>query len=290
MPNAVYTLRGTSLIPGILRVETSVQKYGIVPGQTLTVGEDEYTDDGMQRGIRWGYLSVVSVSYQDLDGEDVVYDNTISEWDADTVQEALDVVSTAFYGDTVRMNEGYSKWDDLRVPVTNATAAGNRDPSFSKVFDDGAASIGVYAYLFSDEAVANNEKELFFVCQMPHAWDIGSDINAHVHWIPTTNDAGVVRWGLEYTWSSINDVFSNTTIIYGNSDAVTNNDGKHIITGLGTISGTGQNLSSILICRIFRNSSSGADTYGASAGLLEFDFHYQIDSFGSDQEFIKDNP
>jgi hypothetical protein len=35
------------------------------------------------------------------------------------------------------------------------------------------------------------------------------------------------------------------------------------------------------------SSGGGADTYGASVKLLEVDIHYQIDGFGSYQEYIK---
>lgn len=43
----------------------------------------------------------------------------------------------------------------------------------------------------------------------------------------------------------------------------------------------------MLVCGLFRNSSAGTDTYSGEAGLLEIDFHYQIDSDGSNEEYIK---
>jgi len=51
---------------------------------------------------------------------------------------------------------------------------------------------------------------------------------------------------------------------------------------------TGDELSTVLICRLFRNSSHANDTYGGTAGLLYIDAHYQVDSFGSDEELVKD--
>jgi hypothetical protein len=53
------------------------------------------------------------------------------------------------------------------------------------------------------------------------------------------------------------------------------------------INGTGKKISSILICRIWRNSSNSNDTYNADAGLLFLDFHIQVDGYGSHQEYIK---
>ena len=35
---------------------------------------------------------------------------------------------------------------------------------------------------------------------------------------------------------------------------------------------------------------AGADTYSDTANLKEFDFHYQVDSAGSNSEFAKGGP
>ncbi len=46
-------------------------------------------------------------------------------------------------------------------------------------------------------------------------------------------------------------------------------------------------LSSILIGRLFRNSSAAGDTYTDKVGLLYIDAHYQINSLGSTDEYTK---
>ena len=48
--------------------------------------------------------------------------------------------------------------------------------------------------------------------------------------------------------------------------------------------GVKKTLSSMLVCRLYRSAS---DSYGGDAGLLEIDFHYEIDSDGSRQEYTK---
>jgi hypothetical protein len=126
---------------------------------------------------------------------------------------------------------------------------------------------------------------------MPHAWKI-SDIGAHVHWIPKTNGTGSVSWGLEYTWANIGDTFSDTKIIYGNNHIPGGSlvAGKHMLTEIGTISPEGiTGVSSMLICRIFRDATGTGltDNYNDDAGLLEIDFHYEIDSLGSQEEYVK---
>jgi hypothetical protein len=183
-------------------------------------------------------------------------------------------------------------WDDLRVPVLSTRVPAIGGPGFAKWLDNGSGSTGVFLYWFSP----TSEESVYFVAQMPHRWKEGSDIEVHVHWVPKTNALLTptdVCWGLEYTWQSINGTFGNTTIIYG--DEQTNGSGeymtkdKHYLTELGTITGSGQTMSSMLVCRLFRDATGvgGTDDYGNDAGLMEIDFHHQIDSLGSKEEYVK---
>jgi len=181
-------------------------------------------------------------------------------------------------------------WDDLRVPINAIKLGGVNDPNFTKLLDNGSGSTGVYAYLFDKSA----EEEVFFAVQIPHKWKQGTSIHPHVHWIPTVN-GGVgtkVSWGLEYGFAEIGNVFGNTSIIYGNT-SVPNEDpvaNKHYLTELGVISMSGvRSVSSMLFCRLFRDAGGvgGTDDYDADVALAEFDFHYQIDSPGSRNEYTK---
>jgi hypothetical protein len=42
-----------------------------------------------------------------------------------------------------------------------------------------------------------------------------------------------------------------------------------------------------MVMRIYRTPTDAQDTYTSDAGLLTLGIHYQKDSFGSRQEFIK---
>lgn len=180
-------------------------------------------------------------------------------------------------------------WDDVRVPILSVKLGGSKDPDFAKVFDDGAGSQGVFTYLF-DKSV---EEEVYFVLQLPHSWKAGTNIRPHVHWFPAANGAAgqFVRWGLEYTWASIGEVFGATTTIYTDASSATTATipgddpliaGKHYMSLLPEIDATGKGWSSMLICRLFRDATDSADTYNNDAGLLEFDCHTQMDKLGSD--------
>lgn len=183
-------------------------------------------------------------------------------------------------------------WDDLRIePVVRSTAVAN-NPTFEKWYDDvGNSSRGVYLYSFADEAV--NEKEVHFTMQMPHSWDGGS-VYMHVHWVPAATVAtSDLVWGLEYAWKDIGEVFGDTSIVYSSTTLVPNDAnitaGKHYISTFSAIAPgtTADGLSSIFVGRLFRNSSSESDTYTDKVGLLYIDAHFQINSLGSDQEYVK---
>lgn len=185
-------------------------------------------------------------------------------------------------------------WEDLRVePVVRNTGVNN--PTFEEWFDDpNTDTRGVYVYSFSDETT-NNQKELHFTAQMPHAWDSG-DIHVHLHWLPSVADTEATpQWGLEYSWAEPDEVFGDTTTLYATGNEQSDTDltqYKHYITEFDAITppSTANGLSTIMIARVWRNSGDDADTYNAAsnkAGLLYIDIHHQLSSVGSTDEYTK---
>lgn len=186
---------------------------------------------------------------------------------------------------TVRFAGTATVWEDLRVPVTSTKLSGSKDPDFAKAYDNaGGTSQGVFTYFF-DKAT---EEEVYFSAQLPHTYKEGSDIIAHVHWFPVANGVSgrTVSWGLEYLWTNMGSTSGNTVIVYANDtiqeDAVLAAD-KHYLTNFAALSGTGKTISSMLLCRIFRDATGAGltDDYDNDVGLLEIDFHYEIDTTGS---------
>lgn len=192
---------------------------------------------------------------------------------------------------TLRLYGDATSWDDLRVHLTSTKLGGANDPAYGAFMTDGGGSTGVYTYIFDQ----TNEQEVFFDVQLPHAWKQGSTIYPHVHWAPVADGTAgqVVSWGLEYTWSDIGEVFGATAIAYGNAHVPADSvllENKHYLTPIGSgIAATGKTLSSVLVCRFFRDATgTGAtDSFGDDAHALSVDFHYEIDSFGSDTEYTK---
>ena len=181
-----------------------------------------------------------------------------------------------------------TRYEDLRVPMSSTRRGAAEDPTYDKFRDDGSGSVGVYGNWFDP----NRSEELFFEVQMPHGWKEGSTIYPHIHWSPKTNTGGnKVRWGLEFIWINVGETFANTTVIYAEDPIAPIGPSptayQHVISGFSEIIGTDQTLSSMLVCRVFRDGTHGNDTYNDDALMLQFDFHYEIDADGSRQEYSK---
>ena len=181
----------------------------------------------------------------------------------------------------VESSEHATSWDDLRFPATAINPPGQAsDP-------DVEASSGLLLF------AASGTELIYALAQMPHSWDEGSDISPHIHWTKTTSAGGDVAWNLKYKLFPIGgvgdadwtDVGIASSPVTGTPDGDTANE--HLITAWDDIDMTEQTLSCCILFEISRLGGDASDTYGADARLLEFDIHYQVDSFGSEQEFSK---
>ena len=138
----------------------------------------------------------------------------------------------------------------------------------------------------SFDAAAN--EGVTFAAQLPHGWELGSGVIAHVHWSPSTTDTGDVKWVLYYSKQAVNggafpaeDSLVVTTAGSGTAKS-------HQYITLGTINMSAiTTISPMLMCSLKRIGAAGTDTFTGEAYLLEIDFHYQIDSRGSRWENVK---
>ena len=171
-------------------------------------------------------------------------------------------------------------YDDLRVPVDTVSKFGIRDPDWVLFGDD--------HILLSFDALSNPnaEEECFFTAQLPHSYAEGTNLKPHVHWVGSDTNAGNVRWKLSYRWANIDEAFPINNSIYVEG-ANSSTENYHNLTEFADIDGTGKKISSMIVCRLSRNSSHENDTYESPALLLEFDFHFELNNIGSRQELIK---
>jgi hypothetical protein len=157
------------------------------------------------------------------------------------------------------------------------TAGDKTKPAYTEgLISKTIISHGVFLYFFHPHIT----QELFFTAQLPHTWVEGSGIEAHVHYVRPDGGQGTVVWGLEYTWTNMLDNFGTTKTIYAYDSSATVYN-KHCYTSFGFIDGTGKKISSMLVCRIFRDAENPKDTFADDVGLLEIDFHIKNNTLGS---------
>lgn len=152
---------------------------------------------------------------------------------------------------------------------------------------------GVFLYAFPSD----RNTEVHFTAQFPHGYKEGTNIRPHVHVVfPTApSGSGNVVSGLQYTWfGAINDTVPLTQSIevVGGSGLSNQNYYVHIFdlgntNGDQQIDGAGMGISSQFVGRLYRQGLDPRDTYDDDVFLVQFDIHYQADSDGSRQEFIK---
>jgi hypothetical protein len=173
-------------------------------------------------------------------------------------------------------------WDDMRVPLSAIRVGAVKVPGFAKLQEASTGSDGVFAFHFDDAA----QEQVHFATQLPHAFAEGStSIEPHVHWCSTGASTGKVTWGLEYSWANVNKPFPFTSTLKVAQAAVGNL--THQIAAFGSIPASTANISSMLLCRLFRCATGSSDTYAADAALLEVDFHFPMNTVGSRQRFLK---
>lgn len=134
-----------------------------------------------------------------------------------------------------------------------------------------------------------NTDTQIIIAQIPHSWRENTTLLPHVHWQKTTSAAGNVVWQLSYQWSPIGADLEDAIVLSAFEPAVSdgNTANRHALTRLGNIPADGRHISDMLLMKLSRLGTNENDTYAASARLIEFDIHYQLNSPGSRQEFIK---
>jgi hypothetical protein len=171
-------------------------------------------------------------------------------------------------------------WDDLRFPVVGVafySAAGRVDYNYDENTLD-----------FQDNATSADKAHI--VAQMQHSYKSNSSVHPHIHWIQ--NQSGYPDWHLRYRHYGNGDLVPTgwyDVSISASAHIYTYVSGNLLqISEFPVISGvdlSGYGVSWILDGQIYRNSAG--DSYTGDASLKEFDLHYQIDTRGSRQEYIK---
>lgn len=116
--------------------------------------------------------------------------------------------------------------------------------------------------------------------EIQHDYKEGTDITPHIHWYPTTTDAGNVVWQLEY-------LIVRGGVIVGGSTTITVTQAAGGTAWLQkradwtAIDGADLKIGDQIHFRLFRDYTHESDTYEFDAAVATFGFHYQVDSLGS---------
>ena len=204
------------------------------------------------------------------------------------------VVANSFSPMTMTNYRGVKKhladrpeWDDLLINSGLFKFAGSSDPTWRTWTID---CVDFQALSFDDE------DEIFFTCQLPHTYKEGTDIRAHVHWTPKARGNEEINkyvgWKLDVSWANINgDPFTSVATIDMTDKCSGTDDYHEVSAGSTNIDGTGKKISSMLVCRLYRDDSEVIEYWegtGVNApALLQFDFHHEVNSMGSSIEWVK---
>jgi hypothetical protein len=138
--------------------------------------------------------------------------------------------------------------------------------------------------------VSNQADELQFDVQFSHGWKEGSEFFPHVHFAPEAagGASNAAKFILEYYFASYEDQFPATPSTY-EMTATWSGDKSwyHLIagnpTGITIETGT---ISAIMKCRVYRDNTV-TNNLAANVSVLYFDWHIELDTIGSRQEYIK---
>lgn len=124
------------------------------------------------------------------------------------------------------------------------------------------------------------ERELYFSLAPPPAYQEDADIAVYAHWVPGTAAAGNVAWELGYSWPNQGAQIGAIATLTA-QPATPGAAFETVVTSLGTLTGTGKDIDSLLGCYIRRDGDHASDDYTTDAFLLGVSFRFLIDTFGS---------
>lgn len=174
---------------------------------------------------------------------------------------------------TYKANGDATTWDDV-YPSAVTVGVGSNAPAFTTY------SGNYKAYEFVGSSLT---KEIHMNFQIPHPYKESSTISPHIHiYVPNDASGGTIKFYCECSWLNVGGTEPASATISGTLTIGANagNLGNEIL-GFGTLIGTGKTISSLLKCRIYRDPTDPADTFGSSVWLMSADVHIEQDTLGS---------
>jgi hypothetical protein len=171
-------------------------------------------------------------------------------------------------------------YDDF-LPSVSVLATGGASPDTTNHTIQGV--IGSY-YSFDGGAT---EERLTIKIELLHGYKEGSDIEIHVHTMPSTTGSGNVIWYFDYFYSPVNAASIAGGTLSATQTIAASTQYNDYTTTIGIISGTGRKIGDFIIGTLRRTPSGAGDTYGADMLLKRVAAHAELDTTGSRQRYVK---
>jgi len=176
---------------------------------------------------------------------------------------------TEFESDgTLRLYGAATAWYDIDFDLSKG-ALGASAP------DIGTIGAGTIEYLLFDGNATVEDVSGQIEIQHDVKLDV---IKPHIHWIPTTADAGDVKWNLTYTVGNTGDGESETTlsVTMATPAAIEN-----VFSVFGDIDISSFSAGAQLSFRLYRDPGDAADTYSEDVAAKTLGFHVERQSLGT---------
>lgn len=143
----------------------------------------------------------------------------------------------------------------------------------------GAVRGGILAWQF----FPNELTEAYSAFHIDHDYKLGTKLYLHVHWVCTSANIGIVRWGFEFTVAKGHQqqAFPAPTTVYV-EQATTGVSHMHYVAEVSeanAIDGAaiGIEPDTVIMCRVFRDGAHANDTLEEPVFGVFLDLHYQAD-------------
>lgn len=193
-------------------------------------------------------------------------------------------------GDGTWVNNGDSTtWDEISQPFFASrldSSSGRIDYNFDELTVD-----------FADNARYPKEPAPI-VIQAMHSWKIGTDIRPHIHWIQTSSAIPniLIAYRFYNNGASVPSSFTLKALkATDNAFTYPGSGSFQQITNFNLTSGlfSSSTISFTFDCLIYRDSANasglfaGADAYTGAWSAKYYDIHFEKDTNGSRDEFVK---
>jgi hypothetical protein len=238
-----------------------------IPSRLLSSSEEALKDE--QHGSRgpitnahgWDDINKAGSSLLDIEERKIGGSQNNTEFEADG---------------TLKMNGTATVWNDI-----NTTAFGLGKGAAAPDQVTILASGNLEGLAFDGNATSES---LFGSLEILHDFKLGSDVFFHLHWMPTTANAGNVKWFLDYSMQSPNFAFPAPTTISVVQEASGEAWNHQLISFLGI---PVYHIGTQFTFKLYRTPTDAEDTYPNDAVVLSFGLHYEIDTLGSRDIYIK---